>query len=212
MRGVDAQTTPGVSVALTTGTPAGARTRRDAATRVAVKPTRIGVSSPHGRPLVASAVSAEVARLSAELATSRARVATLEREVAELRDREAKPQHQAELLTAQAIASVRQGDYESAVPALRTASQLGDAAATANLGVLYLNGTGVPQDTQQAIALLERAVDAGNKTAAENLGAIYEYGIGTSFNRSRAIEAYDRAALLGSTKASAAVDRLRADN
>src|SRR6185312_1955508 len=109
-----------------------------------------------------------------------------------------------------AVHLVGQGDFESAVPLLRRAAAAGFAPAEANLGAMYLNGTGGNQDTHQAVELLQRAANRGNAVAACNLGRIYELGIGIHADRERAYAAYRQAEQLGSPTAARALARLRA--
>lgn len=169
----------------------------------------------------ASASAIRVAALERDLDASLAKIAALEAELHRLRSNEknatvgtpgdpqpvTKPD--ASDYAKKAIWAIRMGDYETALPNLRIAADMGDNAAVSNLGAMYLNGTAVPQDTNQAIALFERAANAGNRVAVENLGAVYEIGLGILPNRTRAIQWYERAGELGSTKASTALDRLR---
>ena len=54
----------------------------------------------------------------------------------------------------------------------------GDAAAQFNLGVMYENGEGVPQDYAAALTGYRRAADQGHAGAHCNLGVFYEQGLG----------------------------------
>jgi TPR repeat protein len=54
------------------------------------------------------------------------------------------------------------------------AAKLGDAKAMNNLGMLYLNGTGVQRDINLARTLFERAIDPSNAEAQENLKHLEE--------------------------------------
>jgi TPR repeat protein len=114
-------------------------------------------------------------------------------------------------LNQQGLAAVMANDYETALTKFREAAKFDYAPAIANLGLLYLNGTAVPQDGKQAIALFKRAASLGNVTAAENAGRAYDYGIGVYRSRYHAIEWYERAVNMGSQHAQAAVARLKAE-
>lgn len=114
-------------------------------------------------------------------------------------------------LNQQGLAAVMENDYETALAKFREAAKFDYAPAIANLGLLYLNGTAVPQDGKQAIALFKRASALGNVTAAENAGRAYDYGIGIHRSRYRAIEWYEKAIGLGSQHAAAAIARLKAE-
>jgi len=54
----------------------------------------------------------------------------------------------------------------------RKAAEQGHADAQNNLGVLYMNGQGVPQNRSLAIAWYRQAAAQGNTTAQNNLNAI----------------------------------------
>ncbi len=71
---------------------------------------------------------------------------------------------------------VRQ-NYLAAAACYEAAARLGDAVALNNLGWLYQNGFGVPQDVDTAIRLYTEAADKGESTAMINLGNIYENGL-----------------------------------
>lgn len=75
-----------------------------------------------------------------------------------------------------------------AIAAYRRAADKGSTAAMVELGVMYGNGTGVPQDLAQARALLERAANAGNARGVANLAALSaNTGTQTDPVRSRAL-------------------------
>lgn len=114
-------------------------------------------------------------------------------------------------LNQQGLTAVMENDYETALSKFREAAKFDYAPAIANLGLLYLNGTAVPQDGKQAIALFKRAASLGNVTAAENAGRAYDYGIGVYRSRYHAIEWYEKAVKMGSQHAAAAVARLKAE-
>ena len=178
-------------------------------------------------PTVALAAHAAVAAsdgsteaLRQQLAASNRRVAQLERELAAIEPDQSSPlPAQAPVippsidvvdLNRRAVRYVGRGDFESAVPLLRRAADAGFAPAEANLGAMYLNGTGVDQDTRQAVELLQQAANRGNAVAACNLGRIFELGLGIHANRERAYAAYRQAAELGSPVGARALARLGA--
>lgn len=180
-----------------------------------VAPSPVSVSSrpePHlGAAVEQPVVSAPTSRdldLKGALAAANAHVAELERQIVILRQEVASREADAEHLNTQAIAAIQVGDYESAIPKLRDAAAAGYSPAQANLGAMYLNGSGVPQDSQQAISLFQRAAEAGNVVAAENVGRMYEFALGVGHDPYRAIEAYERAADLGSRGAASDLSRL----
>jgi TPR repeat protein len=60
---------------------------------------------------------------------------------------------------------------------LKAADQ-GDAGAEFNIGVMYDNGQGVPQDYKQALTWFRKAADQGDAVAQYNLGVMYGNGQG----------------------------------
>jgi TPR repeat protein len=64
-----------------------------------------------------------------------------------------------------ASAAFNRGDYETAARLFHPLAEQGDAAAQYNLGVMYANGEGVPQDYVEAHMWLNLAVAQGNDDA-----------------------------------------------
>ncbi|MGB5063744.1 MAG: tetratricopeptide repeat protein [Candidatus Competibacter sp.] len=79
------------------------------------------------------------------------------------------------------------GDYAAEVALIRPLAEQGFAFAQFNLGVLYDNGQGLPQDDAQAIAWYRKAAEQGLPQAQVNLGIMYEQGEGVSADK---VEAY----------------------
>ncbi|MBZ2413703.1 sel1 repeat family protein [Xanthomonas perforans] len=104
-------------------------------------------------------------------------------------------------LNRKALDAAMSGDYETAIPMFRKASELNHAGAINNLAAMFVNGTGVARDMQQAVNLFERAAQLGNAEAAENAARIYNYGIGRGKDPSRARTWYRKAIELGSVRA-----------
>jgi hypothetical protein len=72
-----------------------------------------------------------------------------------------------------ALAAYYSGDYVTAMLLLRPLADRGDAEAQFNLGVMYANGRGVPQDDWAAASWYRKAADQGNALAQNNLGNEY---------------------------------------
>ena len=72
----------------------------------------------------------------------------------------------------------QRGDYDSAVRAWRQLAEQGNAGAQLDLGFMYDNGFGVPQDYKEAIKRYRRAAEQGNDRAQYNLGLMYDNGDG----------------------------------
>ena len=70
------------------------------------------------------------------------------------------------------------GDYAAELAIVRPLAEQGYAFAQFNLGVLYDNGQGVPQDDAQAIIWYRKAAEQGLSQAQVNLAIMYEEGEG----------------------------------
>ena len=66
-----------------------------------------------------------------------------------------------------------------------------------NLGLMYDNGDGVPQDDKTAMKWWRLAADQKNVGAQKNLGEMYKYGLGTKKMYTRSHMWYTLAALQG---------------
>ena len=60
----------------------------------------------------------------------------------------------------------------------RPLAEQGDALAQFGLGLMYRDGKGVPQDTQEAVKWYRKAAEQGNAQAQFNLGLMYSNGQG----------------------------------
>jgi len=65
-------------------------------------------------------------------------------------------------------AAYQRGDYATALREYRPLAEQGGATAQYNLGLMYANGQGVPQDYVQAHKWLNLAATQGNKNAVKN--------------------------------------------
>jgi TPR repeat protein len=75
-------------------------------------------------------------------------------------------------------AAYRKGDYESALRILRPLAESGEARAQFNLGVMYSEGQGVPQDYTEAGKWYGLSAWQGYAQAQYNLGLWYAQGEG----------------------------------
>lgn len=151
----------------------------------------------------------EAAGLRAQLDAAHRKIADLQAQLATTRNHQ-EDRVEGEALNRQALAAIARHDYAAAIPKLREAMQLGDVPATANLGIMYLQGTGVAANPTQAIDLLVRAADEGNRVAAENLGQIYAQGLHVRRDVARAVGWFRKAQVLGSVRALPALKHLGA--
>jgi len=67
-------------------------------------------------------------------------------------------------------------DYATALRLWRPLADQGNAAAQANLGIMYANGQGVPKDDAEARKWYRKAAEQGNAPAQFNLGVMYANG------------------------------------
>jgi TPR repeat protein len=73
------------------------------------------------------------------------------------------------------------GDHVSLKTLMKAAEQ-GDAKAQDNLGIMYHEGQGVPQDDSQALDWYRKAAEQGYAKAQLNLGFMYYNGQGVPIN------------------------------
>ena len=78
----------------------------------------------------------------------------------------------------QGVAAFNRGDYSTAYRLFRPLADQGYASAQFNLGLMYDNGQGVPQDYAAAVSWYRKAADQGNAKAQFNLGYDYANGQG----------------------------------
>lgn len=91
---------------------------------------------------------------------------------------------------------------------LKKAEQ-GHAAAQYNLGVMYANGQGVPQDDKEAVKWYTRAAEQGYADAQYNLGVMYGRGDGVPEDYVQAYKWFNLAAAQGIEMAKDNRDALR---
>jgi hypothetical protein len=81
-----------------------------------------------------------------------------------------------------ATAAYKRGDYATAFRLMKPLAEKGDAKAQHNLGVMYENGQGVPQDYSEAVKWSRRAAEQGIPEAQYNLAVRYDKGQGVPQN------------------------------
>ncbi len=88
--------------------------------------------------------------------------------------------------------------HEKAVRFIAEAASQGYRIAAYDLGLLYLEGTLVDEDTEKGLALLKQAVGKEYEVASYKLGEIYEAGLyGVESDMRQAIHWYKKAADVG---------------
>ena len=74
------------------------------------------------------------------------------------------------------VEAVDRGDYATALRLLRPLAENGNPDAQINLGNMYFDGNGVPQDNAESVKWYLLAADQGSADAQITLGFLYEYG------------------------------------
>src|SRR6478736_1399089 len=85
-------------------------------------------------------------------------------------------------------------DYATALRLWRPLADQGNADAQYNLGTLYDNGTGVPQNKAEALKWYHLAAERGNDGAQFSVGVLHFAGVAVSENRIEAAKWFRRAA------------------
>jgi len=101
------------------------------------------------------------------------------------------------------VAAYKSGDYEKAFKEFRALGEGGHVGAQYNVGLMYDNGEGVPQDDGEALKWYFKAAKQGHAYAQVNLGVMYENGQGVSQNYAEALKWYRKTAEQGETIAQA---------
>lgn len=89
------------------------------------------------------------------------------------------------------------GQFDEALRIWQTLADQGDANAQINLGALYDNGKGVPEDAAAAVKWYRLAALQGNRQAQYYLGLMYAAGRGVPLDVSSAAKWYFKAAQQG---------------
>lgn len=110
------------------------------------------------------------------------------------------------------LVAVKAKDYPTAVRHFQNAALAGNALATNNLAMAYLNGSGVTQDETKALSLFKLAADRGSGTAANNVGWMFHHGLGVAVNLDEAARWYRRAIALGNVDSQDALARVMKAN
>ena len=92
------------------------------------------------------------------------------------------------------MAAYYRGDYATALREWRPLAEQGNAEAQFNLGVMYSNGYGVPQDDAEAARWYRKAAEQGVAEAQFLLGFMYRDGHGVPQDYAQAHKWYNLAA------------------
>jgi hypothetical protein len=111
-------------------------------------------------------------------------------------------QQQAQQLTLQELFDAgwkkhQEGNDAEAAALWREAAKQNHVGAQANLGVMYAQGDGVPQDDKQAVFWTRQAAEQGYAQAQNNLGIMYYMGKRVPQNATQAFSWFQKAAEQG---------------
>jgi Sel1 repeat len=101
-------------------------------------------------------------------------------------------------------------NFNLALAHYRKAAEHNFALAQTNLGAMYANGSGMPQDYQEAARWYRKAADQGLGLAQFNLGQMYERGSGITQDYQQAIAWYRKAADQGQKEAKVKLAEVKA--
>ena len=85
-----------------------------------------------------------------------------------------------------ADAAFDRGDYGTALRLIKPLADQGHAGAQYNLGVMFANGQGVPQNDAEAMKWYRLAANQGNARAQNDLGVMFATGQGVPQNYEQA--------------------------
>ena len=110
-----------------------------------------------------------------------------------------------------ATEALERNDYATAFKLLKPLAEAGNQAAQNNLGLLYRDGKGVPEEYSEALKWFRRSAEQGEAAAQTSLWFMYQEGIGAPQNMSEAAKWYKLAADQGDLTARAALVLLSKD-
>ena len=93
----------------------------------------------------------------------------------------------------------RQADYTHALASWRPLADKGNSVAQNDLGILYLDGKGVPQNISEAVRYLSLSAAAGSALGQNNLGGLYRDGKGVPRDYVRAAQWFSASAAQGNS-------------
>ena len=99
------------------------------------------------------------------------------------------------------LTAAQSGDFATALKEWKPLAEEGNAVAQNNLGLMYQNGWGVPQDYKEAVYWYRLAAEQEHAKAQFNLGVMYNNGNGVPQDYEEAVRWYQLAAEQGHSKA-----------
>jgi TPR repeat protein len=104
-----------------------------------------------------------------------------------------------------------QGCAESKLDEMKALADQGDADAQYNLGIMYDNSKGVPENYAEAVKWYRKAADQGYAAAQFELGLMYESGIGVPENNIGAYAWWSMAKTQGHPNAAIGIEELKTE-
>jgi TPR repeat protein len=95
------------------------------------------------------------------------------------------------------LQAAQAGDWQTALAEWTPLAKQGDSTAQYNLGLMYANGWGVPQNDKTAVKWYTKAAEQGDANAQFNLGNKYDNGKGVPENDKTAVKWFTLAAEQG---------------
>lgn len=92
------------------------------------------------------------------------------------------------------VEAYRRGDFAAAAAEWQPLADAGNVDAQHNLGVLYGEGRGVPQDLEKAFELFSRAAENGSADSTFNIARMYMAGLGVERDQAKGLELLRKAA------------------
>ena len=109
------------------------------------------------------------------------------------------------------VVADKSGDYVEAVKWYRLAAEQGFASAQFNLGIMYEQGKGVPENDAEAVKWFRGAAEQGHAAAQNNLGSMYGNGEGVPEDFIQAYKWWNLAAAQGDEDANKNKEIVRQD-
>lgn len=95
------------------------------------------------------------------------------------------------------VTAINPKTYHTAYQDFYDRAVKGDAVAQNNLGHMYSDGRGVPENHKEAVKWYIKAADQGNSNAMINLGMSYLHGRGVMKSKNKACKYFAHAQLAG---------------
>jgi len=105
-------------------------------------------------------------------------------------------------------AAYEMGDYAGALRSLQPSANSGHADAEYYIGIMYVNGRGVPQDEAMGASWYQRAAEQGHADAQYYLGVLYSKGDGVPQDDENGVKWWQRAANQGQIDAQYSIGHL----